>query len=731
VQQRRFRQKNSEGFSNFTEVLRFWVLEQPDKVAFSFLSELENVDAMLTFRELDELAKSVAAKLQTLELHGECAALVYPPGLDFVIAFWGCLYAGVIAVPVYPPRSEHSCLGFQKILSNAATSAVLSTSRQLSDIQVAISGESTRNIRWMATDNISNSFSAQWKDPQLTNDSLAFLQYTSGSTGNPKGVKVSHGNLLHNSWHIQKSFETNSSSMGVSWLPPYHDMGLIGGVLQPIFVGASMILMSPMEFLRSPFRWLDAISRYRVSTSGGPNFAYEHCIQRISPEQRKTLDLSCWEVAFIGAEPVRAETVERFATEFAPYGFRKETFYPCYGMAEATLLVSGGKKNELPVLQSIHKEMIRNNIVLTIPESHEHSQIMVGSGKCLPDQHIAIMNPETLNPCSENEVGEIWVAGESIADGYWKDTLTSEQVFLVSSEHLSGSTYLRTGDLGYLDESGELFITGRLKELMILRGRNYYPQDIEYSIAQCHPALQSIGAAFTVEVNANEELIIVHEIKRTFMRNLDVQEVIDAARRVVAADHGLKVCSIMLLKTGRIPKTSSGKIQRHICKTMYIDGSFTDIIHCWKLDETLSDTTKRFYSSNTESTKLLAQQAVLKEKLYNVLPQDRQSLIVSFLLAQVAEVLKVDIAQINVQQSLINVGIDSLSATEMIHRLNMLTSVEIPISHLMEGMSITELSNSISEQVVANLLDEKNIQTVNQIKAIPREERRKTFSRNS
>jgi acyl-CoA synthetase (AMP-forming)/AMP-acid ligase II/acyl carrier protein len=729
-----FGRKDFKAFPSIVEVLRFWALEQPNKVVFSFLSESETVDTTLTFRELDLLAKSIAAKLQSMELQGKRAVLVFPPGLDFIIAFWGCLYAGVIAVPVYPPRSKYSHVGFQKILSDADVSIVLSDSHLLLDIQSARFGKSPRNIQWIATDNISKSLSSQWKEPQLVNDSLAFLQYTSGSTGNPKGVKISHGNLLHNSSHIQRNFETNESTIVVSWLPLYHDMGLIGGMLQPVYVGGTMILMPPTDFLRSPFRWLDAISRYRATTSGGPTFSYENCIQRVSLEQRQTLDLSCWELAFVGAEHVRAEIIEQFAAEFAPCGFRKEAFYPCYGMAESTLLMSGGKKSELPVLQSVHREVLRNNLVLKVPRDHDHAQIMVGSGKCLPDQHIAIMNPETLNPCSINEVGEIWVAGNSITDGYWQSPIRSElaeQNFFASSVHLIESIYLRTGDLGYLDESGELFITGRLKELIILRGRNYYPQDIEYSASQCHKAIQSVGAAFTIDVNENEELVIVHEIKRTLMRNLNVKEVIDMVRRVVAVNHGLKVYAIMLLKPGKIPKTSSGKIQRHICKTMYMEGSFTDVIHFWKLDETLSQSEEQFYSSNSEAERLLAQQALLKEQLYNLPPQEQRPLIELFLLTQVAEALKVDIVQINVQQSLIDIGIDSLSATEIIHRLNMLTRVEIPISHLMEGMSITELSNSICEQVVANLLSEENIQTVNRIKAVPREERRKALSRSS
>ena len=384
---------------------------------------------------------------------------------------------------------------------------------------------------------------------------------------------ISHGNLLHNLTLIHKCFEHTASSHGLIWLPPYHDMGLIGGVLQPIYGGFPVTLMPPVAFLQKPIRWLQAISRYKTTTSGGPNFAYDLCVSKIKPEQLEGLDLSSWEVAFTGAEPIRAETLERFARMFADCGFRKEAFYPCYGMAETTLLVCGGLKAQTPIIRYVKETKLLPNRVEKNSKSREEFQAIVSCGRSWLNQKVAIANPESLIKCSDGEVGEIWVKGESVARGYWNQPKLTRQTFNAYLRDTGEGQFLRTGDLGFLQD-GELFVTGRVKDMIIIRGQNYYSQDIELTVQMSHGGLRrDCGAAFPVELKNTERLVIVQEVERSYLKKIDVQEVVKNISKVVTARHGLKVYATVLVKTGSIPKTSSGKIQRYACKNAFLNGT--------------------------------------------------------------------------------------------------------------------------------------------------------------
>jgi len=331
------------GPSTLVELLRHRARCQAKDVAFTILVDGENEQFDLSYEELDRQARAIAAWLQSFDLVGERALLLYPPGAEFIAAFFGCLYAGVVAVPVYPPRRNRSLARIQAIADDAEARVALTSDSVLNRVEPLI-GETPhlKQLTWLATCHVPEGIEGQWSVPDVHGDTLAFLQYTSGSTGTPKGVMLNHANLVHNSALIAHVFEHTRSGSGVFWLPSYHDMGLIGGILQPMYVGCPNVLMSPMSFLQKPYRWLAAITRFRGTTSGGPNFAYDLCVQRITPEQRKTLDLSSWKVAFNGAEPIRAETLDAFTAAFEPCGFHHEVFYPCYGLAEATLIVSGG-----------------------------------------------------------------------------------------------------------------------------------------------------------------------------------------------------------------------------------------------------------------------------------------------------------------------------------------------------------------------------------------------------
>jgi acyl-CoA synthetase (AMP-forming)/AMP-acid ligase II len=403
---------------------------QPDDIAFTFLVDGENQQVHLTNAELDRQARAIGAWLESLDLVGQRALLLYPPGLEFVAAFFGCLYAGVTAVPVYPPRRNRSLARIQAIADDAEARVALTTDLVVKRVEPLI--DETPHLKaltWLTTDHVPQGMDQRWERPDIHTDTVAFLQYTSGSTGTPKGVVLNHGNLLHNSALIAYAFEHTRSGTGVFWLPSYHDMGLIGGILQPLYVGRPNILMSPVAFLQKPYRWLSAITRFGATTSGGPNFAYDLCVRKITDEQKATLDLSTWQVAFNGAEPVREDTIERFCEAFAPCGFRREAFYPCFGMAEATLIVSGGYVKKPPVIRWFDAEALALHRVVPAEPHAPGARALVGCGENLPDQKIVIADPETRRQCPPDRVGEIWVRGPSIATGYWNQPEATEATF--------------------------------------------------------------------------------------------------------------------------------------------------------------------------------------------------------------------------------------------------------------------------------------------------------------
>ncbi|HIK33073.1 MAG TPA: fatty acyl-AMP ligase [Oscillatoriales cyanobacterium M4454_W2019_049] len=568
-------------YATLVELLRDRAQTQPQQLAYTFLADGSTESGSLTYGELDRQAKAIAARLQKMGISpGDRALVVYPytAGLEFIAAFFGCLYAGVVAVADNPPRHDRAIVQLQE-RATAAEARVLLTTQALLDRlgRVAVEGETQPGL---ATDTLSAEEGNAWQAPQLDRHTLAYFQYTSGSTGTPKGVMVSHANILYNSEIIRQAFGHSTASQGVIWLPLYHDMGLVGGVIQPLYIGFPVTLMSPVALVRQPMAWLHAISRYRATTSGGPNFAYD-LLCRTTPEQRQGLDLSSWEVAFSGAEPVRAETLARFAEAFAPYGFRREAFYPCYGMAEATLFVSGGTKAEAPVVRYADGAALEENRVRFVAADAPGARSIVSCGKAWLDGEIAIVDPETLRRCGSDRVGEIWVSGSGIARGYWQQPEETERTFQATIADTGEGPFLRTGDLGFVWE-GELFITGRLKELMILWGRNHYPQHLEHTVEKAHPALRvNCCAAFSIDADGEERLVIASEVERTALRKLAVDEIVSAIRQALVDRHMAEVWVIVLLKTGSLPKTTSGKIQRRACRDRFLAGSL-DVVGEWR-----------------------------------------------------------------------------------------------------------------------------------------------------
>src|SRR5689334_18947067 len=453
------------------DLLRGRLPAESNRTVYTFLVDGETEEINLTYGELDARARAIAARLQHLGAYAERVLLLYPPDLEYIAAFFGCLYAGAVAVPIFAPRANRSLSRLQAIAADAEAKVVLTTSAVFARIEPFLAQVSElQAMHWLATDDLDDETVQEWTETHLDSDTLAFIQYTSGSTASPKGVMVSHGNILHNEKMIQSAFRQTEESVILSWLPLYHDMGLIGGVLQPLYVGARCILMSPVSFLQKPSRWLEAISRYRATTSGGPNFAYDMCVQKIDAARRAELDLSSWSVAFNGSEPVRAETLKQFANAFASCGFRPEAFFPCYGLAEATLFVSGNPLVRPPVIKTFAAESLARHRVEE-QAADVGAQELVSCGATFLNQKTLIVNPETSMPCAPDEVGEIWIAGDSVAQGYWKRPDETQQIFRARLTGVSCETFLRTGDLGFRHD-GELFVTGRLKDLIIIRGRN-------------------------------------------------------------------------------------------------------------------------------------------------------------------------------------------------------------------------------------------------------------------
>ncbi|NEQ47702.1 MAG: AMP-binding protein [Leptolyngbya sp. SIOISBB] len=583
--------------ASLIEILQWRAAHQPHRLAYRFLpDELDDITANPRHEwSYAELALRVdAIAVQLAEFANQPVMLALPAGLDFVAAFLGCLQAGAISVPVPLPGRHQGLARWLHMVVDAQPQAILTPVDQLTKVQrqlASVAQKIAHPIACMAPRMTLASAKVavgqpEYCIPKLVNDALlpergsaiALLQYTSGSTSQPRGVMVSHSNLMHNLGLIHSRFGHSAASHGVIWLPPHHDMGLIGGILQPLYSGFPVTLMSPLSFLRQPIRWLQAITTFGGTTSGGPNFAYERCLQKITPEQRQGLNLRHWELAFTGAEPIRAATLSQFAETFATCGFRATAFYPCYGLAEATLFASGGAKTTPPRIDAVDRLAIAQGQLIESLADTALPLVSCGSGAA--DQTIAIVDPHTHQPCDEGQIGEIWLRGPSVAQGYWQQPEATQDTFAAELANGTGP-FLRTGDLGCLRQ-GELFVTGRLKDLIIIRGQNHYPQDIEQTVGQSHPALQAqSGAAFGIEMEGEEQLIVVQEVQRTTLRTLNADAVINAIRAAVSHQHGLQISAAMLLKPGSLPITTSGKVQRQACKEAWQNQRFDAVAEWW------------------------------------------------------------------------------------------------------------------------------------------------------
>jgi acyl-CoA synthetase (AMP-forming)/AMP-acid ligase II/acyl carrier protein len=649
------------------DLLRLRAGEMPDRIVYRFIPGDAKAEHRITYAELDRRARSIAARIRETAPAGSRALLVVPPGLDYVAAYFGCLYAGVIAVPAYPPNPRRPDPRIPSIVADCEPAVALTTAGLLAKLdQWRGDDAALARLRWIAADD-SADLSSSWSASAVRGGDVAMLQYTSGSTAAPKGVVLTHRNLLHNLALIRAAFPVVHApeDVGVFWLPPFHDMGLIGGILQPCYLGRGAVLMSSATFLQRPLIWLETISKYRATTSAAPNFAFDLCVERTKPEDVRGLDLSSWHTVFDGAEPIRGDTIERFSRTFADAGFRREAFLPCYGLAEATLFVSGGPWGHGPSTLDVSRAALEEKRVA--PATTGDRLRLVSSGAPAA-QVVRIVDPDTLELRDDRRVGEIWVSGESVATGYWNNPDETRQSFGATVAAEGDRTFLRTGDLGFLDD-GQLFVTGRLKDLIILGGRNFYPQDLELAAERSHQSLRpGHAAAFALDDTGVERLAIALEVTRHH-READNEAVISAVRRALADREGILPDVVVLVRQNGIPRTSSGKVQRRATRAMLLDGSL-DVLA--RSDQTVDDVA-----------------FVLGDGT------DASAPVEAWLRRWVADELQIDVRIVDPTASLREYGLDSVAAVRLVTELEQVLGHRVDVSLLWREPSIRSLSKAL------------------------------------
>ncbi len=669
---------------NLVELLSRRAAQQPDKLLYRYLSsgEVDGPKLELSYADIDRQARAVAARLQAETRPRDRILLLYPPGIEFVAGFFGSLYADCIAVPAFPPDPTRLARTLARLLAtvdDCEATVVLTTKAVLGMSQmIALQAPRLAQLRWLASDDVDLALADAWRPPKVGPETLAFLQYTSGSTGTPKGVMVSHGNVLDNEHTMYEATDHDETSDLVGWLPVYHDLGLLGNILHPVYSGSSCTLMSPMAFLQRPLRWLRAISEYRPHTCGGPNFAYDLCVRKVSEAERDSLDLSSWAVALNGAEPVRRETFERFTAHFGPCGFRAEGFYPGYGLAESTLMAACAdiRRNRPPTFHEASVAAMERREVRA-PESPADARAYASCGQARGDNEIAIVDPDTRRRCEPGRVGEIWFRGPSMTGGYWNRPEETAATFAARIADSNEGPFLRSGDLGFVHD-GELFVCGRLKDLLIVAGRNLFPNDLEGSIEQCHPAVRpGCTAAFAVDVDGEDRLVVIAEVARTLATERRA-EVIAAIRRSLLEDHDVVAHAVALIRDRSILKTTSGKIQRRACRQAYLD-----------------DTLELIEKSESPRFAVVEDDDGKAERLAAAEPARRAELAASFVAEAIATTMRIAVEQIPHHEPLTKLGMDSLVAVEVRDRLEASFGVRLPAALLWKHPSVEAIATAL------------------------------------
>ena len=654
------------GCETLVDLLRFRAESSPSRIVYRFLPGENREEQRVTYAELDARAKSLAARIRESAASGDRVLLLVPPGLDYVAAYFACLYAGTIAVPAYPPHPRRPDPRIPAIVADCQPSVALTSEALLSRRDQWAGGDDRlASLRWIAADDATDA-STVWTDAGVRNTDVAMLQYTSGSTASPKGVVLTHRNLLHNLSLIRAAFNVahHADDVGVFWLPPFHDMGLIGGILQPCYVGRGAVLMSSATFLQRPLTWLEAMSSFRATTSAAPNFAFDLCVERIRREETVHLDLSAWHTVFDGAEPIRSDTIDRFVSAFEHAGFRREAFFPCYGLAEATLFVAGGPWGHGPTIAEVSRSALEQKRVAAATEGDRLR--LVSSGKPAAKQLVRIANPETRVACHDGQVGEIWVHGESVAAGYWNNPEETAATFGATLAAESAQRFMRTGDLGFIAD-GHLYVTGRLKDLLILNGRNYYPQDLELAAERSHPNLRpGHSAAFALNGDGRETLALALEVTRHHRDN-DHDAVFGAVRAALADKQGVLPDLIVLVRQNGIPRTSSGKVQRRATRSMLLDATLEVLAR-----------------SDSDAAAEAAPGA-----------PDASPTVEGWLRRWVADELQIDVATVDPTASVRDYGLDSVAAVRLVTELEQVLGRRVDVSLLWREPTIASLARAL------------------------------------
>jgi acyl-CoA synthetase (AMP-forming)/AMP-acid ligase II len=572
-------------YNSYVDVITHQCEKYGEKDLYIFLADGEDTIESITYIDLLKRVKTVAARLMQQTKPGERILLLCPPGIDYNLLFISCLFAGVIPVPLYPPDTR-SFDRVVNIINDCSANAAIANSVTIEKLLANSTHNNESIYSRLNSIKLFDSVEIQSGDPLIYSqfrakkEDIAFLQYTSGSTNRPKGVMVTHENLISNTHFISNHFQHTDKECIVSWIPPFHDMGLIKDLLTTIYSGNTLVYMSPYSFLRKPIRWLNAITKYSYIgpvSSGAPNFGYDLCIKSVCPSQIQELNLSNWRVAYNGAEPVRVHTLDAFHDKFKACGFKYKAFEPVYGLAEATLMVGGPILGEQPIIKNLDKNELNQNRVKFTDVADTNSQKIAGCGRIIKEQETIIVNPDTLLKCNTNEIGEIWVKGPSVAAGYYNNETETQKAFNAVLSDTGAGPYLRTGDLGFLLDD-IIYITGRIKDLIIINGQNHYPHDLELTACLTHKSLrENAGIAFSVTVDNSEKLVIVYEIKRSVIEVIEPDEIRNKIKEAIFQFHSIRVHEVVLVDPSSIPKTSSGKLQRSLCRKMYLESNLKEI----------------------------------------------------------------------------------------------------------------------------------------------------------
>lgn len=652
------------------KILRYHAHTHPDAIAFTFLVDGETEELNLTYGELDRQAHLLAGKLQATCQRGDHVLLLYGPGLDYIVAFFACQYAGVIPVPAYPPdpmRAQRTLSRLQAITHDCGAALALGAAENVGWL-----GSLSRDMGLcpvLSTDERAGWEALPWSAPETNPDQIALLQYTSGSTAAPRGVMVTHRNLWSQFATMQVGDDVDS--IGVSWLPFYHDLGLIGGIITPLAFRRRTILMSPLAFVQHPLRWLKAISRYRATTTGAPNFAFDLCVSKFDPTLTEGLDLSSLRIILTGAEPIRRDTLDRFMATFAPYGLRSDVWRPGYGMAETTLGATGIRFGTQLRSGDFSIPALECNRVELVDDGKTPARRMVGCGWALDGSEVIIVDPAKAIQLAEDQVGEVWVRGPIVARGYWNRPEETAAIFGAHLADTGRGPFLRTGDLGFQHE-GQLYLTGRSKEVMIFWGRNVYPQDVEMTTWSCHASLkQNAAAAFAIEVEGQERLVVVQEVTRP--KALDLEPIAAAVCQAIRIEHRVSCFALVFIKAGTLPKTSSGKVQRYNAREMFLTNQL-DVVKQWQ------------YASVLDTV-----DATTGER---DLPSDRA--IRAWLVTRVAQHCGVAPDQIDTESALTRYVMDSVSAVTIAMELQQWLGRAIPPTIVFDSPSVSLLAQRLA-----------------------------------